>query len=60
MTDLLIKDAKFDGEPIRVLFYTGSKMSIVRADRVNQARWNVEHRMPIQCVHGDQLTYSIA
>ena len=35
-------------------------MSIVKADLVNQARWNIEDRVPIQCVHGDQLTYPTA
>ena len=44
-----------DGEPIKILLDTGSKMSIVKANLVNQARLNIEDRMPIQCVHGDQL-----
>ena len=59
--DRFVKDARLDGEPIKILLDTGSKMSIVKADLVNQARWNIEEdRMPIQCVHGDQLTYPTA
>ena len=56
--DRFVKDARLDGEPIKILLDTGSKMSIVKADLVNQARSNIEDRMPIQCVHGDQLNLS--
>ena len=58
--DRFVKDARLDSEPIKILLDTGSKMSIVKADLVNQSRWNTEDRVPIQCVHGDQLTYPTA
>ena len=58
--DRFVKDARLDKEPIKILLDTGSKMSIVKADLVNQTRWNIEDRAPIQCVHGDQLTYPTA
>ena len=58
--DRFVKDAKLDGKPIGILLDTGSKMSIVRADLVSQARWKMDDRMPIQCVHGDQLAYPTA
>ena len=48
--DRFVKDAKLDGKPIRILLDTGSKMSIVRADLVSQARWKMDDRMPIQCI----------
>ena len=58
--DRFVKDAKLDSKPIGILLDTGSKMSIVRADLVSQARWKMDDRMPIQCVHGDQLAYPTA
>ena len=44
--DRFIKDARLDG-PVKMLLDTRSKMSIVKADLVNQARWNIEDRVPI-------------
>ena len=58
--DKFVRNGKVDGKPIKILLDTGSKMSIVRADLVNQTRWNVKDGMPIQCVHGDQLIYPTA
>ena len=48
-----------DGQPVQVLIDTGSRMSAVRADLVDQSKWK-EEEVKLQCVHGDIVSYPVA
>ena len=48
-----------DGQPVQVLIDTGSRMSVARADLVDQSKWK-EKEVELQCVHGDIVSYPVA
>ena len=47
-----------DGQLVQVLIDTGSRMSVARADLVDQSKWKKE--VELQCVHGDIVSYPVA
>ena len=47
-----------EGRPVQVLIDTGSRMSVARADLVDQSKWKED--VELQCVHGDVASYPVA
>ena len=52
MDSVDLMSGTLDGQPVQVLVYTGSHMSMARADLVDQGKWK-EREVELQCVHGD-------
>ena len=48
-----------DGLPVQVLIDTGSRMSVARADLIDQSKLK-ETEVELQCVHGDIVSYPVA
>ena len=48
-----------DDQPVQVLVDTGSRVSVARADLVDQSKWK-EKEVELQFVHGDTVSYPVA
>ena len=51
---------KVDGKAVRMLVDTGCDRTMVRADVVDEAKWDNSDKSSVLCVHGDTVCYPSA
>ena len=54
-----VKAGSLDGKPVTVLVDTGSRISVVRADLVDENKY-MKGTAELECVHGDSISYPTA
>jgi hypothetical protein len=54
-----VKSGSLDGKPVTILVDTGSRISVVRADLVDESK-RTEGTAQLECVHGDSISYPTA
>ena len=54
-----VQSGSLDGKPVTILVDTGSRISVVRADLVEESKCT-EGTAALECVHGDSISYPTA
>ena len=55
-----VKAGSLDGKPVTILVDTGSRISMVRADLVDEKNVCMKGTAELECVHGDFISYPTA
>lgn len=53
-------EGKIEGKSVKMLVDTGSYTTIVKADLVENEKWNEGETVNVVCVHGDSVDYPTA
>ena len=53
-------EGKIEGKSVKMLVDTGSYTTIVKADLVENEKWNEGETINVVCVHGDSVDYPTA
>ena len=59
-SDKYVRKGRLNGNPVRLLLDTGSTLSMVRADSVQQEQVDTQKKASVRCVHGDSVEYPTA
>ena len=59
-SDKYVRRGRLNGNPVRLLLDTGSTLSMVRADSVQQDQMDTQKKAAVRCVHGDSVEYPTA
>ncbi len=59
-SDKYVRKGRLNGNPVRVLLDTGSTLSMVRADSVQQEQLDIQNKATVRCVRGDSVEYPTA
>lgn len=52
-----VREGRVEGNDVKMLIDTGSYTTIVKADLVENGKWNEDETINVVCVHGDSVDY---